>query len=106
VGGFYCNSGDSCVSVKSNGQTCSSDFQCLSGNCVNGYCCNSGCGGACNACNLSGNQGTCTLRSAGATGSPSCSPYVCGGSSSSCPASCNGNGDCATGFTCSGGSCI
>jgi hypothetical protein len=106
VGGFYCDSADSCVPLKSNGQTCSSDFQCLNGECVNGYCCNSSCGGPCNACNLSGNQGTCTLRTAGATGSPSCSPYVCSGSSSACAASCSGDGDCATGFICSGGSCI
>jgi hypothetical protein len=106
AGGFYCNSSDSCVPLRSNGQTCSSPLQCQSGNCADGYCCNSDCGGACRACNLSGSQGTCTLRPAGATGSPSCSPYLCSGSASACPTSCNDSNDCATGFSCVGGSCL
>jgi len=104
--GYFCNGSGNCVTLKSNGQTCSSELQCLSGNCANGYCCDSDCGGACRACNLPGSEGSCTLRPAGATGSPSCSPYVCSGSSSACLSSCTDDGDCATGFTCSGGSCV
>lgn len=106
MGGSYCNGAGSCVPLKSNGQTCSSYAQCLSSYCTDGYCCNSSCGGRCNACDLSGDEGTCSQRPAGATGSPTCSPYVCSGSSSSCPASCTVTLDCAAGFTCTGGSCI
>lgn len=106
AGGFFCNTVGSCEAQKSNGLTCSSDLQCLSGNCVNGYCCNDNCGGSCDACNLAGNLGMCTQQPAGATGSPSCSPYLCSGASSGCPTSCVGDGDCATGFACVGGSCI
>ena len=106
AGGFYCNGSDACVALRSNGQTCTSAMQCQSGECIDGYCCNNNCTGPCNACNLSGNEGTCTLRPAGTTGSPSCSPYLCSGAASSCPTTCTKDSDCAAGFICMGGSCL
>ncbi len=105
AGGSYCST-DTCTPLRSIGQTCSSDLQCQSGKCINGFCCNSDCDGACQACNLAGTEGTCTLRPAGATGSPSCSPYTCSGSAASCPTSCSVGNPCAPGFTCTGGSCV
>jgi hypothetical protein len=102
--GYYC-SASVCVAKKSNGQTCSAANQCTSGNCVDGYCCNTACGASCDACNLSGSLGTCTNVTAGSAGSPSCSPYVCSGASATCPVSCTGDGNCAAGYTCTGAIC-
>jgi hypothetical protein len=39
---------------------CLATTQCCSGFCRDGYCCNSGCSGQCNSCNVAGSQGTCT----------------------------------------------
>src|SRR5262249_21872911 len=61
--GFYCAAG-SCTAKKANGVACTGANQCTSGNCVDGVCCNSACGGACDACNLAGSVGTCALSPA------------------------------------------
>src|SRR4029434_11014303 len=76
---YYCNTLNQCVAKKANGNTCGAAAECQSGFCVDGYCCNSACGGGCNACNLSGAEGTCTVMPSGSFGSPSCAPYVCDG---------------------------
>ena len=39
--------------VKTNGTACSSGSECGSGYCVDNYCCNTACGGTCQACVLS-----------------------------------------------------
>jgi hypothetical protein len=46
------------------GQACSAPTQCATGNCVDGFCCNTDCAGTCRACNRPGNQGTCTFYDA------------------------------------------
>ena len=47
----------------SNGTACTSASECLSGNCVDGYCCDTACGGGlntdCMACNVGRHLGTC-----------------------------------------------
>lgn len=43
-----------------NGTACTSSTQCASGQCIDGYCCNTSCGSLCMACNVSGNHGTCS----------------------------------------------
>lgn len=68
------------------GMACSSGADCGSGNCADGVCCNVACGGACDACNLQGSVGLCTLSPNGAQGAPTCAPEVCSGRVSSCPA--------------------
>ena len=35
-----------------------------------------------------------------------CYPYTCGGTAKACLTTCGGNGDCASGFACSGGHCV
>jgi hypothetical protein len=104
IAGYFCGSG-TCQPLASNGTVCSLDNECMSGNCVDSYCCDTACGEACDACNLSGNQGTCTLRSDGVAGSPSCAPYLCDGSQAACPSGCSGDADCTGGNFCNGVAC-
>jgi len=56
--GAYCLSGQ-CAWKKANGKTCTTTKECLSGFCVDGYCCNSDCAGTCSSCGLAGKEGTC-----------------------------------------------
>lgn len=80
--GNYCASG-TCVAKKSNGNTCSAADQCVSGNCIDGRCCNSACGGQCQACDRAGSLGTCsTIVGAPHGNRPACSTdgTACGGS--------------------------
>jgi len=64
--------------------------------------------GACNSPEGTCSAGTCSYGylSAGSTGSPSCAPYVCGGTSGSCPSSCSTDSQCASADYCSGGACV
>jgi len=88
-----------------NGTACTGANECQSGFCVNGYCCDSACGSACDACNLVNNQGSCKIMVDGAAGDPSCTPYLCDGVQAACPQSCLINADCVNGTTCVGGVC-
>ncbi len=100
-----------------NGQTCSAGSECCSGNCVDGYCCNSACGGTCDACNITGHEGTCVDDDSKCTGCKSCSggtcvddDTLCSGTTSSCYCdggacqSCTDPGGCSyptcIGYTC------
>lgn len=101
--GYFCDAANSCVAKKNNGDSCSDTNQCTSGFCVDGYCCNSSCGGSCDSCNVSGSEGSCTVNLAGSQGIPSCGAYLCNGSASSCPTSCAVDGDCSAGHFCDDG---
>src|SRR5439155_1108524 len=46
-------------------------------------------------------DGICTVQPRGKPGDPACSPYLCDGANSQCPASCLANADCAANFVCS-----
>lgn len=104
-GGAQCSSdggcqGGVCVGSKANGAPCDGGTQCTSTRCVDGFCCDADCAGACDACNLPGLFGSCTTLSAGSTGAPSCSPYACSGASTSCPPACASEAACAPGYFC------
>src|SRR5688500_9305214 len=73
---------------------------------LDGVCCNTACGGACDACNLSGTIGTCTNIPAGSTGSPSCSPYLCSGAAASGPTRCTADSQFVAGQHCNASSCV
>ncbi len=45
---------------KTNGNECFTNFDCASGICVDGVCCNTSCSGRCEACNVPGSEGTCS----------------------------------------------
>jgi hypothetical protein len=85
-----------------NGEPCpGGGAACQSGLCVDGLCCNAACGGGCDSCNQPGHLGMCSLALArDPGGAPSCAPYVCNGTSASCPSSCSHDSDCATGNVC------
>ncbi len=96
MGTSACDGSGGCK--KGNGQACTVPADCGSGQCVDGFCCDSACGETCKACNVSGFEGTCSFVPAGkpdATGATACS-----GSKA-----CDGNGKClkATGQICSSG---
>jgi hypothetical protein len=63
----YCG-GMTCQPKQANGQTCGGDVQCLSGHCADGVCCDTACGGLCEACTqaLTGvTTGTCAAIGGG-----------------------------------------
>lgn len=105
AGTQVCDGSSTCV--KQNGDTCSMAGECLSGNCVDGVCCNVACGGACQACNVAGTVGTCTNITAGQDPANECANGACNGSGA-CQKqlgdACGGAGECGSGF-CADGVC-
>jgi hypothetical protein len=98
TGGEFC-SGGACAAKKPNGQVCGAPKECTSNVCADGVCCNSACGGACQACNLPGSMGSCTNIPSGQP-----DPAGCSGASA-----CDGNGACkkTLGQACGGaGDCV
>jgi hypothetical protein len=87
-----CSATGSC-GTKGNGATCSAANECTSGNCVEGFCCNSACTDGCKSCAVIGAQGTCTNVPAGAvdpkSGCPGAAPSTCGNTGF-----CDGGGAC------------
>jgi hypothetical protein len=47
--------------IKTNGQTCGGASECGSGFCVDGVCCDGLCGGQCEACDVPGGVGKCSV---------------------------------------------
>lgn len=89
--GKYCSAG-MCVDKLSNGTTCAAGNQCSSGHCIDGVCCDGTCNGQCEACDVSGKEGTCSA----VTGDPHGARPACNTDGSQCGGTCNG----ATRFTC------
>ncbi len=83
----YCNNGGQCVPKKAQAIACTADDQCSSAACVDGYCCNRGCHGQCEACDVAGSIGTCTELSAG---QPHGTREVCTSDGSACGGTCDG----------------
>jgi MYXO-CTERM domain-containing protein len=128
ISGDYCNSSGQCVTQLSTGYSCSSAGQCLSnncvggvctavqgigtscsvgdqcesGNCVSGVCCSASCTGPCVSCM----SGSCDPAGSTFAGVPSCTPYLCDGTDTTCPTSCSTDNNCVTTDYCSSGSCV
>ena len=80
--GNYCGA-TKCLAKKVNGISCGMAKECQSANCVDGRCCGATCGGACEACNLIGKEGLCSLVGNGAD------------LANECVGHCDGAGSCA-----------
>lgn len=77
--GYYCSIGY-CLPYTQPVEPCYFPTECGSGYCVDGYCCNSECAGACRACGLVGYGGTCTYYFLGLDPENECDPCrVCSG---------------------------
>jgi hypothetical protein len=66
-----CNGNNTCDGngncKKIDGQVCAGSGECFHPNCVDGVCCNNGCGTTCQACNIAGSVGTCSNIPSGQT---------------------------------------
>jgi hypothetical protein len=100
-----------CVPDQGQGGYCDAPSQCENGlHCVDNVCCNTACNGGCEACDLPGTAGVCTLVGNGMDpdnecGDVSCGGYYWGWTGDSCfqkadvpaaQATCNGAGACRT----------
>ncbi len=99
------------VTNLGNGEGCSSASAslCASGNCVEGVCCGSAtCAGACQSCNVSGQEGTCVAAAAGTEVAGSCSSGQACDGKGACKTmngtACTSASTCASGF-CADGVC-
>jgi len=93
-------------SQATSGGSCAADYECRSGFCVDGACCNRACTGPCEACDVSGGVGTCTSIGSGVPhGARTCGSYAqC--VSGACPTSCTTDAACATTAYCNGSACV
>ncbi|WP_197041404.1 MopE-related protein [Chondromyces apiculatus] len=108
-GQFIC-SGSTCTQLKINGAACGAAGECASNSCVDGVCCASACGGACQACTAAkkggGADGTCGPIAVGTDPDNDCAAE----SAASCgrDGMCNGAGACrlhASGTVCAAATC-
>ena len=93
----YCRISDhSCQPDQAIGATCTAGSQCTSGNCIDGYCCDTACAGLCQACSAAkkgaGVNGVCGNVAGNSDPDAECAdqgPNSCGTNGS-----CNGSGAC------------
>lgn len=98
--GNYCDAGN-CAVLLSLGASCGGPGPCDSGICVDGRCCDSTCGNPCDACNVTGRLGTCSVSPLGRVPSTTCGRFACNGSSVLCPSNCTADAGCLSGYSCS-----
>jgi hypothetical protein len=92
--------------LRANGNACTAGSQCVSGLCVDAFCCNLPCNGRCQACDVAGAEGKCMPIKAGDDPDNECDidPVATCGRDGSC----DGQGACrryAPGVQCKPGSC-
>lgn len=99
LAGFACLPGLTCDGAYATCQQCTSGGDCATGNCVDGFCCNTPCAGGCERCDVPGFEGTCATVPAGTAGK-GCGSHACSGFSNVCVGICFGEFDCLDGANC------
>src|SRR6185295_2561836 len=89
------------TALQSLGTTCSGGGACDSGLCVDNRCCNTTCANPCDACDVAGRLGTCSVSPLGRIPFPACGLYACNGASVLCPGSCTSDAGCVPPNSCS-----
>ena len=107
-GTAVCNGSGSCV--KPLGSTCAANNECSSGFCADGVCCNTGCSGTCQSCNLAGTVGTCSNVPNGQDPSNECTGATNCNGAGACVllpqgSACTTAAECGTGFCVDGVCC-
>jgi sugar lactone lactonase YvrE/subtilisin-like proprotein convertase family protein len=100
ITGYTCYQ-QACVLGLPKGAPCTTGPACSSGFCNDGFCCESNCGGACQACGVAGQEGTCVKHPSGTDPEAGCGGYYCDGTGV-CDATCGGHGACKTAYWCDG----
>ena len=81
-----------CEVRMDNGQKCTDGPQCASGNCVDGFCCDTKCNGQCEACNVQDFEGKCQPAGLLGNTAPVGARAACTGSEGSpCKGFCDNN---------------
>ncbi|HEV8198601.1 MAG TPA: hypothetical protein VGS03_01115 [Candidatus Polarisedimenticolia bacterium] len=73
----FCDAAGHCLPDQGLGAACSGGSQCASGACVDDVCCNSACNGTCQACDLFGSVGACSLVANGGDPDAECPGIGC-----------------------------
>lgn len=77
--GLACSEGTCVAPLLADGELCEEASECGSGNCVDDFCCGSGCAGVCQACDLSGSEGACAPIPDGSDPGSECGAVSCTG---------------------------
>lgn len=85
-GAMTCDAAGQCK--KKNGEACSAAGECASGHCADGFCCSAACTGSCEACDVAGSEGSCSLVSGAARHGSCPGSGVCGSSCDGSSAEC------------------
>ena len=82
-------------------EECTLDGDCDSTHCVDGYCCNTACGGTCDRCNVADSIGTCINVDSDCTGNCDvCSGGDCAADASLCTGNCDVCSGSGTAYSC------
>ena len=84
--GRYC-AGGMCIPLVEQGKACTADGQCKTGICVDGFCCDARCNQQCEACDVTGSEGTCK---AVPSGDPHKNRPACVTDGTACDGRCDG----------------
>ncbi len=102
AGTHYCAGGAGCLADQANGATCTRTEMCLSGNCVDGRCCNAPSCPSCRSCDNAG--GTCATVISNQDDPPLCTGADTCDPGGTCRRK-NGQ-TCTAGTDCSSGNCV
>lgn len=103
----YCSQG---VCVRHDGLTCTDSSECMSGNCVDGVCCDTSCDSLCDSClatSTGGTDGTCSGIIAGSDPDSECpGATFCLADGSCSPVAKDNGAACSAGTECLSGNCV